>query len=200
MKSFKVYLENKLAEILPSQGSLEDFLKTLEGKTISDVIDDTSKINMYVGNAFGIGSRDESASNAMQFTNALTNWVNRDVLKHNPEEREYDTDEFKAKNGFAEYEALGKKRLDIFRRLMKAKGEERNPIMDEKKALEREIVDSEYYRARKALDEEYHQAVKDYHNTPLTAEYLKDDGSELYDRLIKAFQALGGDSDNIVDV
>ena len=50
------------------------------------------------------------------------------------------------------------------------------------------------------IDKEYDVAVQDYHNAPLTVEYLQDDGSDTYDELVTAFTKLGGTSETIVDV
>jgi len=50
------------------------------------------------------------------------------------------------------------------------------------------------------ITKEYDKAVEDYHNTPLKAEYLKDDGSDRYDELVDAFTKLGGQSDSVIDV
>ena len=50
------------------------------------------------------------------------------------------------------------------------------------------------------IEREYDDAVKEYHNSPLTYDYLKDDGSELYNELVTAFRELGGDSETVIDV
>jgi hypothetical protein len=50
------------------------------------------------------------------------------------------------------------------------------------------------------IDAEYDQAVKDYHNAPIKADYLKDDGSEAYDRLVQAFRTIGGDDEGTIDI
>ena len=49
------------------------------------------------------------------------------------------------------------------------------------------------------INKEYDKAVQDYHNSPLTAEYLTDDGSEAYDELVTAFAKLGGESETVID-
>ena len=58
MKSFKIYLEDKTTALIPKGGTLEDFLRSLEGRTIKDILDDGSYMNLYMGNKYGIGVRE----------------------------------------------------------------------------------------------------------------------------------------------
>jgi len=213
MRSFKMYIENKLMELLPSAGdigTLEDFLKTLEGKTIKEILDSVSFMSLYNMNKHGIGGARGSDKDVMDFANALQNFVNRDVMKHKPREREYDTEEFKTENDYEGYSKARtqKARVSIARNKVKRDalrdGEDRtdelNKLEDEIDKLQDFIDNHQYLRGFRMIDAEYDKAVKDYHNAPLEADYLKDDGSEAYDRLVKAFQALGGDSESIIDV
>ena len=213
MRSFKMYIENKLMELLPTDGSigtLEDFLKTLEGKTIKEVLDSVSFMSMYNMNKHGIGGARGSDKDNMDFANALQNFVNRDVMKHKPKEREYDTEEFKAENDYEGYSKARsqKARVSMARNKVKRealrdgedKTEEINKLQDEVDKLQDFIDNHQYLRGYRMIDSGYDKAVQDYHNAPLKADYLKDDGSEAYDRLVKAFQTLGGDSEGIIDV
>lgn len=213
MRSFKMYIENKLMELLPSAGdigTLEDFLKTLEGKTIKEILDSVSFMSLYNMNKHGIGGARGSDRDVMDFANALQNFINRDVMKHKPKEREYDTEEFKKENDYEGYSKARtqKARVSIARNKVKRDalrdGEDRtdelNKLEDEIDKLQDFIDNHQYLRGFRMIDAEYDKAVKDYHNAPLEADYLKDDGSEAYDRLVKAFQALGGDSESIIDV
>ena len=50
------------------------------------------------------------------------------------------------------------------------------------------------------IEKEYDKAVEEYHNTPLTAEFLLDDSSDRYDDLVAAFAKLGGQSETVIDV
>ena len=94
MKSFKIYLEDRTTALIPKEGTLEDFLRSLEGKTIKDILDDSSYMNLYMGNKYGIGGqREGSDRDATDFVNKLTRFVNRDVGKKRPKEREYETDQ-----------------------------------------------------------------------------------------------------------
>ena len=213
MRSFKMYIENKLMDLLPTDGSigtLEDFLKTLEGKTIKEVLDSVSYMSMYNMNKHGIGGARGSDKDAMDFANALQNFVNRDVMKHKPREREYDTEEFKAENDYEGYsKARGQKaRVSMARNKVKRealrdgedKTDELNKLEDEVSKLQDFIDNHQYLRGYRMIDAEYDQAVKDYHNAPLKADYLKDDGSEAYDRLVQAFRTIGGDDEGTIDI
>lgn len=213
MRSFKMYIENKLMELLPADGSigtLEDFLKTLEGKTIKEVLDSVSYMSMYNMNKHGIGGARGSDKDAMDFANALQNFVNRDVMKHKPREREYDTEEFKAENDYEGYsKARGQKaRVSMARNKVKRealrdgedKTDELNKLEDEVAKLQDFIDNHQYLRGYRMIDAEYDQAVKDYHNAPIKADYLKDDGSEAYDRLVQAFRTIGGDDEGTIDI
>ena len=213
MRSFKIYIENKLMELLPTDGNigtLEDFLKTLEGKTIKEILDSVSYMSMYNMNKHGIGGARGSDKDAMDFANALQNFVNRDVMKHKPREREYDTEEFKAENDYESYNKARSQKIRVSMARNKVKrdalrdGEdntdELNKLEDEVAKLQDFIDNHQYLRGYRMIDAEYDQAVKDYHNAPIKADYLKDDGSEAYDRLVQAFRTIGGDDEGTIDI
>lgn len=208
-----MYIENKLMELLPTDGNigtLEDFLKTLEGKTIKEILDSVSYMSLYNMNKHGIGGARGSDKDVMDFANALQNFVNRDVMKHKPREREYDTEEFKKANDYEGYSKARsqKARVSMARNKVKRdalrdgddKTDELNKLEDEIAKLEDFIDNHQYLRGYRMIDAEYDKAVEDYHNTPLKADYLKDDGSEAYDRLLKAFRVLGGDDEGTIDI
>jgi len=50
------------------------------------------------------------------------------------------------------------------------------------------------------ISREKDEGLEKYLNTPMTAEYLSDDGSELYTDMVTAFAKLGGDSETVIDV
>ncbi len=213
MRLFKMYIENKLMELLPTDGNidtLEDFLKTLEGKTIKEILDSVSYMSLYNMNKHGIGGARGSDKDAMDFANALQNFVNRDVMKHKPKEREYDTEEFKAENDYEGYSKARsqKARVSMARNKVKRealrdgddKTDELNKLEDEVAKLQDFIDNHQYLRGYRMIDAEYDKAVKDYHNTPLKADYLKDDGSEAYEKLVQAFRAIGGDDEGTIDI
>ena len=208
-----MYIENKLMELLPTDGNigtLEDFLKTLEGKTIKEILDSVSFMSLYNMNKHGIGGARGSDKDVMDFANALQNFVNRDVMKHKPREREYDTEEFKKENDYEGYSKARsqKARVSMARNKVKRdalrdgddKTDELNKLENEIAKLQDFIDDHQYLRGFRMIDAEYDKAVEDYHNTPLKADYLKDDGSEAYDKLLKAFRVLGGDDEGTIDI
>ena len=205
MQSFKVYLEDRTTALVPSGGTLEDFLRSLEGKTIKQILDDSSFMSLYMSNKHGIGgAREGSDKDAMDFVNKLVRFVNRDVGKKRPAEREYETEEFKKENDYDSYREARFKKTKLSMERNKARREDREgdikKLTDEIDKLEDFMSDHPYPRGMRMIEKEYDKAVEDYHNTPLKADYLKDDGSERYDELVDAFTKLGGQSETVVDV
>ena len=204
MNSFKVYLEDRSTALIPRGSTLEDFLRTLEGKTIKQILDDSSYMNLYMGNKYGIGgAREGSDKDSMDFANKLVRFVNRDVLKHRPKEREYETDQFKEEHDYESYrEARSKKARLGFDRIKARKEDDGTleEIQNQIDELQDFLSNHPYQRGMSMIEREYDQAVQDYHNTPLTVEYLTDDGSEAYDELVTAFAKLGGESETVIDV
>ena len=217
MKTFKIYCENRAHALIPKQGTLEDYLRSLEGKSIKDVLDDASYMRLYFGNKFGIGgAADDTAEADLQnFVTVLTKWINRDVFKHRPKEREYETPGFKEEHDYESYRKARHgqtvNRFDI-NKARRASEDPRHPqhrdanpdAFEELKAKDREyqdIMDNHPYPgAMRQINKEYDEAVDNYHTSPMTAEYLQDDGSDTYNELITAFRQLGGDSETVIDV
>jgi len=205
MKSFSVYIEDRTTALVPSGGNLEDFLRSLEGKTIKQILDDSSYMSLYNMNKHGIGgAREGSDKDAMDFVNKLVRFVNRDVLKHKPREREYDTEEFQKENDYEGYSKARsqKARLGMDRIKARRAGDDEfhQELQGKIDKLDEFLNDHPYIRGMRMITKEYDKAVEDYHNTPLKAEYLKDDGSDKYDELVDAFTKLGGQSDSVIDV
>ena len=204
MKTFNVYLEDRSTALIPKGGTLEDFLRSLEGKTIKQILDDSSYMNLYMGNKYGIGgAREGSDKDATDFANKLVRFVNRDIKSMRPEVREYETDQFKEEHDYESYrEARSKKARLGFDRIKARKEDDGTleEIQNQIDELEDFLSNHPYQRGMSMIEKEYDKAVEDYHNTPLTAEYLKDDGSEAYDELVTAFTKLGGESETVIDV
>jgi len=243
MNSFKVYLEDRTTALIPRESTLEDFLRTLEGKTIKQILDDSSYMSLYMSNKHGIGgAREGSDKDSMDFANKLVRFVNRDVLKHRPKEREYETDQFKEEHDYESYRiarhqkaVLGFDRIKARKALEKAEQgifgdlddedpeayraargigmseEDREKRVSELRSNFEDIQDKidelqdflsnhPYQRGMSMVEKEYDKAVHDYHNTPLTAEYLTDSSAERYDELVAAFAKLGGESETVIDV
>jgi len=207
MKTFKTYLEDRTYGLIPSQGTLEEFLRSLEGKTIKQILDDGSYMRLYHGNKFGMMGADEGSNerNAERFVDALTRWVNRDIKKMRPEVREYETPEFKQEYDYDSYQRARSKKARLGMDRMRARRgdaseEERIEIQDKIDKYDDEISNHPYQGAMRVIEKEYDEAVQNYHNSPLTADFLKDDGSELYDDLVASFTKLGGQSETVIDV
>ena len=204
MKTFSVYLEDKTTALIPKGGTLEDFLRSLEGKTIKQILDDSSYMNLYMGNKYGIGgAREGSDKDATDFANKLVRFVNRDIKNMRPEVREYETDQFKEEHDYESYrEARSKKARLGFDRIKARKDDDGTleEIQNQIDELQDFLSNHPYQRGMSMIEREYDQAVQDYHNSPLTAEYLTDDGSEAYDELVTAFAKLGGQSETVIDV
>ena len=204
MKTFNVYLEDRTTALIPKGGTLEDFLRSLEGKTIKQILDDSSYMNLYMGNKYGIGgAREGSDKDATDFANKLVRFVNRDIKSMRPEVREYETDQFKEEHDYESYrEARSKKARLGFDRIKARKEDDGTleEIQNQIDELQDFLSNHPYQRGMSMIEREYDQAVQDYHNTPLTVEYLTDDGSEAYDELVTAFAKLGGESETVIDV
>ena len=111
MKTFNLYIEDKTTALIPKGGTLEDFLRSLEGRTIKQILDDSTYMNLYMGNKYGVGGqREGSDRDATDFVNKLTRFVNRDVGPKRPIVIEYETDEVKEEHDYDSYrEARSKK-------------------------------------------------------------------------------------------
>ena len=205
MKTFNIYLEDKSTALIPKGGTLEDFLRSLEGRTIKDILDDGSYMNLYMGNKYGIGGqREGSDRDATDFVNKLTRFVNRDVGQKRPKVREYETEDFQREHDYESYNKARSQKarlgLNRLRARREGKEDEMNKLNDEIDKLQDFLSNHPYQRGMSMIEREYDKAVQDYHNSPLTAEYLTDDGSEAYDELVTAFAKLGGQSETVIDV
>jgi|TARA_R110002020_G_scaffold125398_1_gene282621 hypothetical protein len=206
MKTFSVYLEDRTMALIPKAGTLEDFLRSLEGRTIKQILDDSSYMNLYMGNKYGIGGqREGSDRDATDFANKLVRFVNRDIKKMRPEIREYETPEFKEEHDYDSYQRARSKKARLGMDRLKARREdaseeEMGEIQDKIDKYEDVISNHPYQRGMSMIEREYDKAVQNYHNSPLTGEFLRDDGSELYDDLVAAFSKLGGQSETVIDV
>ena len=197
MKSFKQFFVEEHS-LMPREGiqSLEEYLNELVGMTIREVLDKESYLSLYMMNKHGIGGASSGSDADMRdFARAVGAFVNRKIHDHRPnmEDRGYYTQEFKDKHNFDEYEKLRQDTRINPLQIRREEGVEayeraRQQISDARERMR----NSEYGKAVQALDDQYEQAVKDYHNTPMTKEYLTDDGSPEYQKLEKIFNRLKG--------
>jgi len=192
MRTFAQFFESNSLTLLPpdNSGSLSGFLDTLVGSSIKNILDKNSYINLYMGNKYGFGSMGSDDKAVQKFTNALVGFINRDVLKHRPTERAYETEEFRKAHNYDEYTAITKERNAVFREIMGKTGDERDALYKKKSEVEDRLHNTQFAKAMRDKNNEYDQAVDDYHNSPLTKKYLSDDGSETYKNLELAYKNL----------
>ena len=120
------------------------------------------------------------------------------------EDREYNQPEFMKEYDYDSYRQArsDQARTGIARNQARREGNDEEYKRLEKKYEELGdfISNHKYPRAMRMIDREKDEAREKYLNTPMTAEYLSDDGSELYTNLVTTFAKLGGDSETVIDV
>ena len=196
MKNFKTFFEDQETAIVPSKGdSLSTFLQRFEGSTIKDIINKSSYINLYVGKKYGIGGAAEGRDEAIQdFAHSLDTFVNRDERGRGPNsfrDRVYKTDEFKARNNYAEYEELDKAYRQAFRRKIEARKAGDEEALAKAEAESKQISNakenSEFGKAERKARQAEDEYVDTLHNTPMSSNELSDDGSNEYKELEIAY-------------
>ncbi len=205
MPSFKQFFErdDSLAIAVTSSDSLSDFMKSLAGKSIKEILDSSSFIRMYQMNKYGIGGRAPDNEEVMgRFIDLLGNFINRDIKKAVAMRKAIFSDEFKAENNFDEYEKLDALRKVAVRKFFNAKKEagwdgdspevkKLRDILDaEKEEISQQISQNEFYRAWQKREREITQWVKDFHNTPLSHEDVAPDDSMEWMKVQKAWDAM----------
>ena len=196
MQSFKKFFEDQETALVPSAGEpLSSFLQRFEGSTIKQILDKSSFVSMYFMNKYGIGGAAQGADKAIQeFTEDLTQFVNRDEKGRGPSSfrpRVYETDEFKAKHNYEEYEELDRQYRQAFKKVFMARREDNKEAFaaaeKEKAKFSDAMANSEFGKAEKAARQEEDEYVDTLHNTPLNMDQLSDDGSEEYKELEAAY-------------
>lgn len=209
MLSFKVYFENRGEELIPTSSdmTLEEFLEQYVGMSRKDILNKVSYTRLYIGNKHGVvGPGAGKDADITKFVSKLSNFINKDIHKHRPKERVYDTEEFRNKHNYAEYDKLNKERNQLFKDIIRAKSsDEKELIRRAKSVLEDKISNTEYSKAVSEADKEYDRQVDIYHNTPLSKQELSDDGSEQYKEMEHAYNKLIGKEvqevdDDVIDV
>ena len=183
---------NDLMVGLQSGRSFGDFLRSLAGKTVKDVLDSASYTRLYVGNKFGMTSAANDESNPevllSNFLTKLGDFVNKDVMKHRP--RLAETEEFKKKYNYDEYLEQEKERRQLFKDLIKAKeGPEKDALRQKKNAFRNT---SEYAEAMRLQNKKEDAAVEKFHNTPIEQGELVNDGSQEFKDLEKMYNQIQG--------
>ena len=196
MQSFKKFFEDQETALVPSAGEpLSSFLQRFEGSTIKQILDKSSFVSMYFMNKYGIGGAAQGADKAIQeFTEDLTQFVNRDEKGRGPSSfrpRVYETDEFKAKHNYEEYEELDRQYRQAFKKKILARRAEDKEALaaaeKEQKGFSDAMANSEFGKAEKAARNAEDEYVETLHNTPLSSDQLSDDGSEEYKQLEQSY-------------
>ena len=195
MQSFKKFFEDQEithTALVPSAGEpLSSFLQRFEGSTIKQILDKSSFVSMYFMNKYGIGGAAQGADKATQeFTEDLARFVNRDEKGRGPSSfrpRVYETDEFKAKHNYEEYEELDRQYRQAFKKVFLARRADDKEALaaaeKEKAKFSDAMANSEFGRAEKAARNAEDEYVETLHNTPLSSDQLSDDGSKEYKQL-----------------
>ena len=178
---------NDLMVGLQSGRSFGDFLRSLTGKTVKDVLDSASYSRLYVGNKFGMTSAANDESNPevllSKFLTKLGTFVNIGVMKHRPGIAE--TEEFKKKYGYNEYLEQEKERRQLFKDLIKAKeGPEKDALRRKKNAFRNT---SDYLESMRLQNK---KEVEKIHNTPIEPGDIVNDGSQEYKDLEKIYNQI----------
>lgn len=181
---------NDLMVSVQSGRSFGDFLRSLTGKTVKDVLDSASYSRLYAGNKFGMTSAANDESNPevllSNFLTKLGNFVNKDVMKHRP--RIAETEEFKKKHNYDEYLEQEKERIQLFKDLIRAEeGPEKDALRRKKNAFRNT---SEYAEAMRLQNKKEDAAVEKFHNTPIEQGELVNDGSQEFKDLEKMYNQI----------
>jgi hypothetical protein len=196
MHSFKQFVEDTENMLVPSAGEpLPSFLQRFKGSTIKQILDKSSFINLYFMNKHGIGGATDGTDKAIQdFSNALVTFINRDEQGNGPRNfrpRIYDSEEFKAKHNYDEYQKLEKeRRLAILATMKSRKSSDPNALANaekEKEDIADKLYSTEYWKAYQQARDDEDEYVENLHNTPLSSDQLSDDGSEEYKNLEQSY-------------
>ena len=205
MISFRIFFEkdDSLAIAVSSSDSLGDFMKTLVGKSIKQILDSSSFIRMYQMNKYGIGGRAPDNEEAMgRFIDLLGNFINRGIQEAVAMRADVWKDDFKAEHNYDEYKQLDDLRKVAVRKFMKTKIDTkaavdspeykmlRDTLDAEKNEISAKINQNEFYRAWQKREGEISQWVKDFHRTPLSHEDVAPDESSEWVKGVSAWAAM----------
>ena len=230
MRSFKVYYEqtdlattfsNPQGEL--SANSLEELLQRYKGMTVKQALDKghtgrgPQYLDLLLRNTLesrsGLDILDMSAdeaNNLQDFLKKLILFLLKDVRRNNMAQDISETDEFKRQHNYDDY--LEAKQVAMAeRRKMRDEMLAAKEAGDEDKfrEIKREITstigdwekETEYGKARSYAYKEKQERDKELQfNTPITDEFLKDDGSEYYSDLADAAAKIGIKSSKVIDV
>ena len=182
--------DNEITANINKSFSFGDFMRSLTGKTIQDVLDSASFARLYSMNKHGMTSAAYDTQNPdvllNKFLTKLSDFVNQDVMKIRSGAA--NTDEFKKKHDYEGYLEREKERRDLFRQVMSEKDpEKKNKIRQKLHAFRN---NSQYADARQALHDKEDKLVDQFHNSKIKPGQFVNDGSEEYEELEKMYNKL----------
>ena len=182
--------DNEITANINKSFSFGDFMRSLTGKTIQDVLDSASFARLYSMNKHGMTGAAYDTQNPdvllNKFLTKLSDFVNQDVMKLRSGAA--NTDEFKKKHDYEGYLEREKERKDLFRQVMSEKDpEKKNKIRQKLHAFRN---NSQYADARQALHDKEDKLVDQFHNSKIKPGQFVNDGSEEYEELEKMYNTL----------
>ena len=182
--------DNEITATIETAPSLGDLFRSLEGKTIQDVLDSASFARLYSMNKHGMTGAAYDTQNPdvllNKFLTKLSDFVNQDVMKLRSGAA--NTDEFKKKHDYEGYLEREKERKDLFRQVMSEKDPEKKNKLRQKMHAFRN--NSQYADARQALHDKEDKLVDQFHNSKIKPGQFVNDGSEEYEELEKMYNKL----------
>jgi hypothetical protein len=182
--------DNEIQTLAKSSGSFGDFMRSLQGKTIQDILDAASFARLYSMNKHGMTGAAYDTKNPdvllNKFLTNLSDFVNQDVSKIRSGAAE--TDEFKKKYDYESHLEREKERKDLFMQVMKEKDPEKKSKLRQKAHAFRN--NSQYADARQELYDKEDKLVDQFHNSKIQPGQFVNDGSEEYAELEKMFNKL----------
>jgi hypothetical protein len=182
--------DNEITANINKSLSFGDFMRSLTGKTIQDVLDSASFARLYSMNKHGMTSAAYDTQNPdvlmNKFLTKLSDFVNQDVMKLRSGAAQ--TDEFKKKHDYEGYLEREKERKDLFRQVMSEKDPEKKNQLRQKAHAFRN--NSQYADARQALYNKEDKLVDEFHNSKIQPGQFVNDGSEEYEELEKMYNTL----------
>ena len=230
MRPFKVYYEqNELATTFSntrgelSADSLEELLQRYEGMTVKQALDKghtgrgPQYLDLLLRNTLesrsGLDILDMSAdeaNNLQDFIKKLILFLLKDVRRNNMAQDISETDEFKRQHNYDDYleakqVAMAERRKMRDEMLAAKEAGDEDRFREIKRKITSTIGDwekeTEYGKARSYAYKEKQERDKALQfNTPITAEFLKDDGSDYYGDLADAAAKIGIKSSKVIDV
>ena len=182
--------DNEITANINKSFSFGDFMRSLTGKTIQDVLDSASFARLYSMNKHGMTGAAYDTQNPdvllNKFLTKLSDFVNQDVMKLRSGAA--NTDEFKKKHDYEGYLEREKERKDLFRQVMSEKDPEKKNQLRRKMHAFRN--NSQYADARQALHDKEDKLVDEFHNSKIQPGQFVNDGSEEYEELEKMYNTL----------